>query len=157
DSGLMVEMGTCGFEQAFSCAASWQDTVPSATDIGLCVNLSPSEFMNERLAEDLALAVARARLDPRRLTIEITESTMIHDEHRAVAAMQRLREFGVRLCIDDFGTGYSSLSRLSELPIEMLKIPKTFVDGLASPEADSSFMDAILRLAGSLGVVTVAE
>ena len=113
--------------------------------------------MNERLAEDLALALTRTRLDPRRLTIEITESTMIRDEQRALAAMRRLREFGVRLCIDDFGTGYSSLSRLSELPIEMLKIPKPFVDQLASEEEDASFVDAILRLAASLGVITVAE
>jgi diguanylate cyclase (GGDEF)-like protein len=157
DSGLMIEIGTCVLEQAFSCASSWQDTVPRASDIGICVNLSPSEFMNERLAEDLALALTRTRLDPRRLTIEITESTMIRDEQRALAAMRRLREFGVRLCIDDFGIGYSSLSRLSELPIEMLKIPKPFVDQLASEEEDASFVDAILRLAASLGVVTVAE
>ena len=157
DSGLMIEIGTCVLEQAFGCASDWQDTVPRASDIGICVNLSPSEFMNERLAEDLALALTRTRLDPRRLTIEITESTMIRDEQRALAAMRRLREFGVRLCIDDFGTGYSSLSRLSELPIEMLKIPKPFVDQLASEEEDASFVDAILRLAASLGVVTVAE
>src|SRR5262245_61551103 len=115
--------------------------------------------MNERLTEDLALALTRTRLDPRRLTIEITESTMIRDEQRALDAMRRLREFGVRLCIDDFGTGYSSLSRLSELPIEMLKIPKQFVDQLATvgDGKDANFVDAILRLAGSLGVVTVAE
>jgi diguanylate cyclase (GGDEF)-like protein len=157
DSGLMIEIGTCVLEQAFRSASTWQDTVPSASDIGISVNLSPSEFMNERLAEDLALALTRTRLDPRRLTIEITESTMIRDEQRAMAAMRRLREFGVRLCIDDFGTGYSSLSRLSDLPIEMLKIPKPFVDQLASEDDDASFVDAILRLAGSLGVVTVAE
>jgi diguanylate cyclase (GGDEF)-like protein len=157
DSGLMIEVGTCVLEQAFGAASAWQDAVPHASDIGICVNLSPSEFMNERLAEDLALALTRTRLDPRRLTIEITESTMIRDEQRALAAMQRLQEFGVRLCIDDFGTGYSSLSRLSELPIEMLKIPKPFIDQLASEDEDASFVDAILRLAGSLGVVTVAE
>src|SRR5262245_18337595 len=113
--------------------------------------------MNERLTEDLALALTRTRLDPRRLTIEITESTMIRDEQRALDAMRRLREFGVRLCIDDFGTGYSSLSRLSELPIEMLKIPKTFVDQLVGENENASFVDAILRLASSLGLVTVAE
>jgi diguanylate cyclase (GGDEF)-like protein len=159
DSGLMIEIGSRVLEQAFRCASAWQDTVPRASDIGICVNLSPSEFMNERLAEDLALALTRTRLDPRRVTIEITETTMIRDEHRALAAMQRLCEFGVRLCIDDFGTGYSSLSRLSELPIEMLKIPKQFIDQLAADGDgdDASFVDAILRLAGSLGVVTVAE
>ena len=159
DSGLMIEIGARVLEQAFRCATAWQDLVPRAADIGICVNLSPTEFMNERLAEDLALALTRTRLDARRLTIEITETTMIRDEQRALAAMRRLCEFGVRLCIDDFGTGYSSLSRLSELPIEMLKIPKQFVDQLATAgdAEDASFVDAILRLAGSLGVVTVAE
>src|SRR5262249_32073359 len=79
DSGLMVEIGTSVLEQAFSCASDWPDAVPSAAGIGICVNLSPTEFMNARLAEDLALALTRSRLDPRRLTIEITESTMIRD------------------------------------------------------------------------------
>ena len=159
DSGLMIEIGTRVLDQALRCASAWQDTVPGASQIGICVNLSPSEFVNGRLVEDLALALTRARLDPRWLTIEITESVMIRDEHRALAAMQRLCEFGVRLCIDDFGTGYSSLSRLSELPIEMLKIPKPFVDQLATEDEnqDASFVDAILRLSGSLGVITVAE
>jgi diguanylate cyclase (GGDEF)-like protein len=157
ESGLMVEVGTCVLEQAFRFAADWQDALPAAAGIGICVNLSPSELTSERLAEDLALALARTRLDPRRLTVEITESSMIRDEYGAVQAMQRLRELGVRLSIDDFGTGYSSLSRLSELPIEMLKIPKTFIDQLAGEDEDSSFVDAILRLAGSLGLITVAE
>ena len=71
--------------------------------------------------------------------------------------MHRLRDLGVALSIDDFGTGYSSLSRLAQFPIQLLKIPKTFVDPLAGDEADTSFIDAILRLADSLGIVTVAE
>jgi EAL domain-containing protein (putative c-di-GMP-specific phosphodiesterase class I) len=71
--------------------------------------------------------------------------------------MHRLRDLGVALSIDDFGTGYSSLSRLAQFPIQLLKIPKTFVDPLAGDEADTSFIDAILRLADSLGILTVAE
>ena len=157
ESGLMVEIGTCVLEQAFRCAGEWEDALPAAGGIGICVNLSPSELINERLVEDLALALTRTRLDPRRLTVEITESSMIRDEHGALQAMHRLRELGVRLSIDDFGTGYSSLSRLADLPIEMLKIPKTFVDQLAGEGEDAGFVDAILRLAGSLGLITVAE
>ena len=93
----------------------------------------------------------------RRLTIEITESSVIRDEHGALQAMRRLRELGVRLSIDDFGTGYSSLSRLAEFPIEILKIPKPFVDRLIGDGANTSFVDAILRLAGSLGLTAVGE
>ena len=81
----------------------------------------------------------------------------MRDEHNGLKAMHRLRDLGVALSIDDFGTGYSSLSRLAQFPIQLLKIPKTFVDPLAGDEADTSFIDAILRLADSLGIVTVAE
>jgi diguanylate cyclase (GGDEF)-like protein len=157
ESGLMVEVGTSVLEQAFRSASDWQDALPAAAEIGLCVNLSPSELANARLAEDLALALTRTRLDPHRLTIEITESTMLGNEQAALRAMQRLRGLGVRLSIDDFGPGYSSLSRLAELPIETIKIPKTFVDQLVVGDGDASFVDAILRLAGSLGLITVAE
>ena len=80
---------------------------------------------------------------------------MSRDEQGAVRALTRLRELGVRVSIDDFGTGYSSLSRLAELPIDMLKIPKTFIDQLAND--DTNVVDAILRLAGSLDLITVAE
>jgi sensor c-di-GMP phosphodiesterase-like protein len=82
---------------------------------------------------------------------------MSRDECGAVRALRRLRELGVRVSIDDFGTGYSSLSRLAELPIDILKIPKTFIDQLAGDETDTNVVDAILRLAGSLGLTTVAE
>ena len=81
----------------------------------------------------------------------------MRDEHNGLKAMHRLRDLGVALSIDDFGTGYSSLSRLAQFPIQLLKIPKTFVDPLAGDEADTSFIDAILRLAESLGILTVAE
>src|SRR5206468_1323808 len=82
------------------------------------------------------------------------ESSMSRGEQGGVA-LERLRELGVRVSIDDFGTGYSSLSRIAELPIDMIKIPKTFIDRLAGN--DTSVVDAILRLAGSLGLTTVAE
>ena len=135
----------------------WQELLPSAEDIGLWVNLAPGEFTNERLVEDLAFALSRARFDPRKLTVEITEGSVMRDEHNGLKAMHRLRDLGVALSIDDFGTGYSSLSRLAQFPIQLLKIPKTFVDPLAGADADTSFIDAILRLADSLGILTVAE
>ena len=94
----------------------WEETVPEAADIGIWVNLAPSELTNERLVEELALALRGTGLDPCRITLEITESSMSRDEQGAVRALRRLRELGVRLSIDDFGTGYSSLSRLAELP-----------------------------------------
>ena len=157
ESGLIVDLGATVMSQALSQVREWQETVSNAADIGLWVNLAPGEFTNERLVEDLAFALSRARFDPRKLTVEITESSVMRDEHNGLKAMHRLRDLGVALSIDDFGTGYSSLSRLAQFPIQLLKIPKTFVDPLAGEDADTSFIDAILRLGDSLGILTVAE
>jgi diguanylate cyclase (GGDEF)-like protein len=157
ESGFIIELGTTIMDQALRQVREWQDLLPNAADIGLWVNLSPGEFMNERLVEDLAFALSRTRFDPRKLTVEITESSVMRDEQNGLKAMHRLRDLGVALSIDDFGTGYSSLSRLAQFPIQLLKIPKTFVDPLAAEEVDTSFIDAILRLAESLGIATVAE
>ena len=117
----------------------------------------PGRDHERALIDDLALALTRTQLRVRRLTVEITESSVIRDEHNALRAMHRLRDLGVQLSIDDFGTGYSSLSRLAEFPIETLKIPKPFVDRLIGDQAQTSFVDAILRLAGSLGLRAVGE
>jgi diguanylate cyclase (GGDEF)-like protein len=157
ESGLIFEVGACVRDQALRCAGEWQDAHPDASTLGLWVNVAPGELTDERVVEDLAVALARSHIDPRRLTVEITESTVVRDEQGAMRAMRRLRELGLRLSIDDFGTGYSSLSRLAEFPIELLKIPKPFVDRLVGEDADLSFVDAIQRLAGSLGLVSTSE
>jgi diguanylate cyclase (GGDEF)-like protein len=154
ESGLIVDIGRCVLAQAFRFAQRWQNASPDAADIGIWVNLAPSELTNQSLMDELAVALRGTGLDPRRITLEITESSMSSDEQGGVA-LERLRELGVRVSIDDFGTGYSSLSRLAELPIDTIKIPKTFIDQLA--RGDANVVDAILRLAGSLGLTTVAE
>ena len=157
ESGLIVDLGTAVMDQALGRVREWQKTVPGAEGIGLWVNLAPGEFANERLVEDLSVTLSRVGFDPRKLAVEITEGSVMRDEHNGLQAMSRLRDLGVALSIDDFGTGYSSLSRLAHFPIQLLKIPKTFVDPLADAAADTSFIDAILRLADSLGILTVAE
>jgi diguanylate cyclase (GGDEF)-like protein len=157
ESGLIFEVGSSVREQAFRCAAAWQDAIPDASNLGLWVNVAPGELTNERLVEELAVALTRAHLDARTLTVEITESSVIQDEQGALSAMRRLRDLGVRLSIDDFGTGYSSLARLADFPIELLKIPKPFVAQLVGSAPDVSFVDAILRLAGSIGLIASAE
>ena len=157
ENGLIVDLGAKVLEQALRCAGVWEGEVPESADIGLWINLSPGEFANERLVEDLALALTKSRFNPRRLTVEITESSVMRDETSAITAMQRLRELGVSLSIDDFGTGYSSLSRLADFPIGLLKIPKPFVERLSDDVADATFADAILHLAMSLGLEAVGE
>ena len=157
ETGLIFEVGASVRAQALRAASDWQDAHPDAAHLGIWVNVAPGELTDERLVQELAVAMTRARIDARRLTVEITESSVVRDEQGALRAMHRLRELGVRLSIDDFGTGYSSLSRLAEFPIELLKIPKPFVDRLVGAEPDPTFVDAILRLAGSLGLVSTSE
>ncbi len=157
EAGVMRKLGATVREQAFEFARQWQDTYPDADPVGLWTNLSPRELVEEQLTEEIGAALARFGLDPGILTLEITESSVIRDEPGALRAMHRLRDLGLHLSLDDFGTGYSSLSRLAEFPIELLKVPKPFVDRLVGATPDTSFVDAILRLADSLGLVTVGE
>jgi diguanylate cyclase (GGDEF)-like protein len=157
ETGLIFEVGASVRAQALRAASEWQDAHPDAANLGIWVNVAPAELTDERLVHELAVAMTTARIDARRMTVEITESSVVRDEHGALRAMHRLRELGVRLSIDDFGTGYSSLSRLAEFPIELLKIPKPFVDRLIGAQPDPTFVDAILRLAGSLGLVSTSE
>jgi EAL domain-containing protein (putative c-di-GMP-specific phosphodiesterase class I) len=121
------------------------------------MNYGPVELADGRLVPHIASALAKARVDADRVTFEISESSLIGNEQTTLAAMHRLRDLGLHLSIDDFGTGYSSLSRLSDLPIELLKIPKPFVTRLVGEEGNELFVDAILRLAESLNLVTVSE
>ncbi|HZT86150.1 MAG TPA: EAL domain-containing protein [Gaiellaceae bacterium] len=151
ETGLTVELGRLVLQQALEAARRW----PQRLTIWL--NVAAAELANERLVDTLAEALKGYGVDPSRLVIEVTESGVIQGSDGAIVAMRRLRELGVGLTIDDFGTGYSSLSRLAEFPIESLKIPKPFVDKLVGEDADEAFVDAILRLADSLGLGAVAE
>jgi EAL domain-containing protein (putative c-di-GMP-specific phosphodiesterase class I) len=138
-------------ERALAFASTWPGT------LGLWMNYGPVELADDRLVPHIASALAKAGVDADLVTIEISESSLIGNEQTTLAAMHRLRELGLHLSIDDFGTGYSSLSRLNELPIELLKIPKPFVTRLVGEGGNELFVDAILRLAESLNLVTVSE
>jgi diguanylate cyclase (GGDEF)-like protein len=151
DAGLTVELGRLVLQQALEAARRWPER------LSIWLNLAAAELANERLVDTLAEALKGYGIEPSRLVIEVTESGVIQGSDGALVAMQRLRRLGVGLTIDDFGTGYSSLSRLAEFPIESLKIPKPFVDKLVGEDADEAFVDAILRLAESLGLAAVAE
>jgi diguanylate cyclase (GGDEF)-like protein len=151
DAGLTVELGRLVLEQALEAARRWPERLT------IWLNVAAAELANERLVDTLGEALKGYGVGPSRLVIEVTESGVIQGSDGALVAMRRLRDLGVGLTIDDFGTGYSSLSRLAEFPIESLKIPKPFVDKLVGVDADEAFVDAILRLAESLGLAAVAE
>jgi EAL domain-containing protein (putative c-di-GMP-specific phosphodiesterase class I) len=121
------------------------------------VNVSGRQLAEPTLVEDVARALIASGLPPARLTLEITESVIMHDTERTLEVLHALKALGVRLAIDDFGTGYSSLSYLQRFPVDVLKIDKSFVDGVARGGHDAALARTIVALGEMLALRTVAE
>ena len=155
--GLMVEIGRSVLRDACRQARSWQLAYPNHSELRVNVNLAPSELQNPELAREVAQVLEETDLLPERLSFEITESGVMRNPEIALQTMRELRELGVALGLDDFGTGHSSLAYLREFPLDSLKIARPFVMGLPDAELDAVFVDAIVRLATSLGLDVVAE
>jgi diguanylate cyclase (GGDEF)-like protein len=156
ETGLIVEIGELVLRDACRQAARWaaaDDTRP----LTVTVNLSARQLADPHIVDVVTAALTDADLDPKRLVLEITETVLMQDREAAAATLWQLKALGVRIAIDDFGTGYSSLAYLRRFPIDMLKIAREFVDGLGRDEHDDVITRAIVELAGTLGLLTVAE
>lgn len=137
-------------------AASWPET--AGRELTVSVNLSARQLQDPGLVHDVAAALAGSGLPARQLTLEITESMLVDVPEAAAATLAQLKALGVLLALDDFGTGYCSLRYLARFPVDVVKIDKSFVDGLGtSAEADSRLVGAIAGLAARLGLDVVAE
>jgi EAL domain-containing protein (putative c-di-GMP-specific phosphodiesterase class I) len=156
DSGLIVPIGVWVLQRACADAHAWRPR-PRGAPIGLCVNVSARQLLDPGLLDAVASALETGGLDPGRLTLEITESVLMEDADLAALRLRELKALGVRLAIDDFGTGYSSLSYLRTFPVDVLKIDRSFVAGVAGDLEGACFVQAIVRLAQVLGLDTVAE
>jgi EAL domain-containing protein (putative c-di-GMP-specific phosphodiesterase class I) len=121
----------------------------------MSVNLAPLELQNPRLVDEIEAALRTSGLDAHSLMLEVTEGMALRDPHATVERLGELRQLGARIALDDFGTGYSSLSHLRDLPIDVLKIAKPFVDSL-SP-TDEPFVKAMIQIAEALELLVVAE
>ena len=157
ETGLIVPLGRWVLETACRQIARWRR---SATGLGdppfVSVNLSARQFVAVDLVEDVAAILAATDLEADALELEITESVVMDQSEAGIRALRRLRDLGVRVVLDDFGTGYSSLSYLKHLPLDTIKIDRSFVVGIDGP-ADRSIVDAVIALAHGLGVGVVAE
>jgi diguanylate cyclase (GGDEF)-like protein len=153
-SGQIVEMGRWVLEQACADRLQWQQ---SPTSITMSVNVSAHQFMSGGFAQTVEEVLRNASIDPSLLTLEVTESVFVRDEERAVVVLAELKRTGVKLALDDFGTGYSSLSYLNALPIDTLKVDRTFIAKLADQLSSYKIMTAIIALAHSLEMAVVAE
>ncbi|MBH2016070.1 MAG: EAL domain-containing protein [Burkholderiales bacterium] len=123
----------------------------------LSVNLSTRDLMDQELPERFAALIAQHGVAPDQLVLEITESAIMDDPQRAVLTLNRLHDMGLRLSVDDFGTGYSSLAYLKSLPVDELKIDRSFVKSMESDEQDAKIVSSTVELAHSLGLSVVAE
>jgi diguanylate cyclase (GGDEF)-like protein/PAS domain S-box-containing protein len=161
DSGLIVPLGAWVLRQACRQGAQWEDRRVAAGEspgrINISVNVSAQQLADSTFPRQVASALAESGLDPDRLWLEITESTLMSTGDASVAALAALRGLGAHLEIDDFGTGYSSLSYLKRLPVETLKVDQSFVDELDCDADDVAIVRAIVGLGDSLGLAIVAE
>jgi EAL domain-containing protein (putative c-di-GMP-specific phosphodiesterase class I) len=122
----------------------------------MSVNLSARQFVQPELVDEVREILDETGLDPAALEIEITESVLMDQTEAGIRTLRQLRDLGVRLVLDDFGTGYSSLSYLKHLPLDTIKIDRSFVAGLDG-ETDRSIVDAVIALAHGLRISVVAE
>ena len=157
ESGLLLQMGRWVLIEACRQARMWQEVHPAEPPLIVSVNVSGKQLDQSDFVDDLRRCLETARLDPHCLVVEVTESSMLSDPGAARQTLEGIRKLGVRVAIDDFGTGYSSLGALRSLPVDILKLAKPFVDDLGEGPGQEAFAQAIVALAGSLGMVTVAE
>jgi diguanylate cyclase (GGDEF)-like protein len=153
-SGLIGPLTTLVLDTSLAACAEWR---ASGYDIGVAVNLSTRSLHDADLVEEVERLLRRHGVPARRLTLEVTEGSVMADPARAVALLHRLRDLGVRLSVDDFGTGYSSLSYLKRLPVQEVKIDRSFVTSLREGGEDVAIVRAIVDLGRHLGLEVVAE
>ena len=159
ETGLIVPIGQWVLEEACLQTRRWQERYPDLA-FTTSVNFSAVQFGSPRLTADIAATLTKTGLEPARLQLELTESTVMEARESHLASLRALTDLGVRLAIDDFGTGHSSLSHLKRLrclPIHALKLDQGFVAGLGDDAVDQAIVQAVVTLAHTLGLVVIGE
>jgi len=157
ESGLILDLGAWVLQEACRIAGSWRHTGGDATHFTLRVNLSARQIAQPDIVDTVVRALAAAELPAHKLCLEITETALMQDPASALRVLTDLRSLGVSLAVDDFGTGYSSLAYLKRFPVDVLKIDRSFVDGLGDDPEDTAIVTAIVGMARALGLSLVAE
>ena len=157
ETGLVVEIGAWMLAEACRQAREWQRSDATWSTLGISVNVSGRQLSQGDVAGDVERILAATGLDPTCLTLEITESALVHSLGAGAGVVQRLHEMSVGLHLDDFGTGYSSLAYLHSFPIQALKVDRSFVDRMNQTSQHAAIVKAIVSLAHDLGMEVVAE
>ena len=153
-SGQTAALSANILDQALRVSRSWLD---AGLRVRVAINLAARWLTDPTLPEQVGTALARHGIPPDLLCLELTETSVIADPRRTTSTLERLRDLGVHLSVDDFGTGYSSLTYLSRLPVDQLKIDRTFVQRMADSTRDRAIVQSIIDLGRNLGIETVAE
>ena len=152
--GLIEAIGDWVVRELVYQAQAWSEL---DIDLDISFNLSPRQFWQPDLAEGILERIREGGVDPSRVVVEITESSAMNDPDKAQAILEDLHAVGLRIAIDDFGTGYSSLARIRDMPVDVLKIDRSFVSGVDVDPQNQSIVSAFIELARGLGMTTLAE
>jgi EAL domain-containing protein (putative c-di-GMP-specific phosphodiesterase class I) len=158
ETGMITDLGRWVLRAACRQGREWLTTFPDNPPLTMSVNLSGRQLQQSKLADEVAEALRDFDFPAELLVLEITETVLMNDTATTINTLNALKELGVRLAIDDFGTGYSSLTYLQRFPIDILKIDKSFVDGLGGTNLEESAVArTIVALAKTLKLETIAE
>ncbi len=157
ETGLVVPVGAWVLHQACRQMQRLRTELPEFADLGVAVNLSARQITHPYLVDEVAKAIEDTGTRPDTLMLEITESVLMDDITTNVSTLRRLKDLGVSLAIDDFGTGYSSLAYLRRFPVDLLKVDRSFVNGLGSDPEDAAIVQTVITLAHTLGLEALAE
>jgi diguanylate cyclase (GGDEF)-like protein/PAS domain S-box-containing protein len=154
ETGLIVPIGRWVMLESCRQIKAWQDL---GLRLQASINVSARQFREESFIDDIKTCIEIAGCDPTLLEIEVTESMVMHDPEKVVYLLHEIKELGIEISLDDFGTGHSSLAWLRKFPIDTIKIDRSFVSFLTTDQDDQAICKAVLALANSLGLKTVAE
>ena len=157
ETGLVVQIGTWVLREACRQGEALQRMVPEGAALHIAVNLSARQLQRPEIVREIAQMLLETGLPPGCLVLEITESVMMQDMALSNERLTQLKHLGVLLAVDDFGTGYSSLNYIRRFPVDILKVDKSFVDGVSEGGEESALTAAIIELAGILNLRPVAE
>jgi diguanylate cyclase (GGDEF)-like protein/PAS domain S-box-containing protein len=157
ETGHIVPLGSWVLGQAASDVAQWARRLDRPEPLYVSVNVSARQFRDPGFVDGVRRVLAESGLAPSALMLELTESALLRRDERIHADLRELKAIGVKLAMDDFGTGYSSLSYLRELPFDVLKIDKSFIDGIATSEQGLALVEGINRIAETLHLSVIAE